>query len=448
MHVLFVHPHPGPRGLRRGPVYARRFPPVELARIAAVLHAEGVAVELLDAAATGVGPAEVTTRARRADRVFVTSSALDRWCCPELDTTPFETFARAAVAGCADTWLLGAHPTAWPEAMLRRTGARGALLGEPEGPAADLCRAPDPRGLPGLAWLEDGELQRGPARPPVDLDTLPPPAYDLLPGRAYRYELLVGDFMVFELSRGCPDACTFCSQAMYGRPWRMRDPARVAAEVQLSRAHRGTRAAYFMDLEFTRAADHVRELCARLVSLGRPLRWCCQTRVDLVDAPLLATMADAGCELVHFGVESGSQRVLDTLGKGIRLEEAERAVRLTREAGMRSAAFFMLGFPGETRAEMAETLRFSRRLDPDYASFHVAVPYPGTGLYARFRAPPADLFPTHFADDHDLATLERLAKEGFLRFYLRPRALVRHARGADLASLRERVGVFRWYITG
>jgi radical SAM superfamily enzyme YgiQ (UPF0313 family) len=282
----------------------------------------------------------------------------------------------------------------------------------------------------------------------VDLDALPPPAWDLLPRGAYRYEILGGDFMVFELSRGCPDACTFCSQAMYGRPWRVRDPARVAAEVELAITHHGTRTAYFMDLEFTRPMDQVRELCDRLAALGRPLRWCCQTRVDRVDASLLAVMRDAGCALVHFGVESGSQKLLDALGKGIRLEQAARAVRLTREAGMQSAAFFMLGFPGETTAQMRETLRFSRRLDPDYASFHVAVPYPGTALYARFRAPPAEEFPSHFSDEHDLAALERLAKEGFLRFYLRPRAIARQVGAADLASLRERVGVFRWYIAG
>jgi len=448
MRVLLVHPHPGRPDLRRGPVYARRFPPVELARIAAVLRSQGDQVEILDAAVTGASPRDAAALARCADRVLVTSSALDRWCCPELDTEPFEAFARAAAAACPDTWLLGAHPTAWPEAMLRRTGARGVIVGEPEGPAAELGLAAGPEGIPGLARIEGGLLRRGPTRPPVDLDALPPPAYDLLPRGAYRYEILGGDFMVFELSRGCPDACLFCSQAMYGRPWRVRDPARVAAEVALAAAQHGTRTAYFMDLEFTRPAEAVRELCRRLVALGRPLRWCCQTRVDLVDAPLLATMRDAGCELVHYGVESGSPRVLDTLGKGIRLDQAERAVRLTREAGMRSAAFFMLGFPGESRAELRETLRFSRRLDPDYASFHVAVPYPGTAFYSRFRSPPVEPFPTHFGEEHDLGALQRTVREGFLRFYLRPRMIVRHARHAGLASLGERVGVFWWYIAG
>ena len=447
MRVLLVNPFWGFLPGKKGPVYARPFPPVELITLAGLLRAQGHEVQLLDAAQQRLWPLQVAARARGFDRAFISSSNLDRWCCPEVDARPFVETARALARACPDTTLLGAHPTALPQAMLVQTGARSAILGEPELTAAALATAGDPRGIPGAAWLDaDGALCQGAPRAPMDLDAQPSPAYDLLEPGVYQYELLGSDFMVFEYSRGCPYRCGFCHRSLYGDDFRPKSLDRLWSEISQARGMLGIRRAYFMDVEFTLQRDRVLALCDRLQAAGNPLQWCCQTRVDRVDRELLAAMHAAGCDLVHFGVEAGSQRVLDSVGKGITLGQAEQALGWCRELGMRTACFFLAGLPGQTRAELDETLRFAQRLNPTYASFHVAVPYPGTALHAGMAAPPSDAFPTHLADEFELAELEAWVQRAFLRFYLRPGAIVRRMGSRDLLHARRLLRIFLWYL--
>jgi radical SAM superfamily enzyme YgiQ (UPF0313 family) len=218
------------------------------------------------------------------------------------------------------------------------------------------------------------------------------------------------------------------------------------AEITQARATLGVRRAYFMDVEFTAQRDRVLALCQRLEAEGTPLEWCCQTRVDQVDAVLLAAMRRAGCTLVHFGVEAGSQRVLDSVGKGITRAQAEQALAWCREAGLRTACFFLAGLPSQSQAEMDETLRFAKHLDPTYASFHVAVPYPGTSLHAALTEPPLDRFPTHLADEHDLAELEAWVRRAFMSYYLRPGYAARRLVSRDLLHARRLLRIFRWYL--
>lgn len=446
MRVLLVNPYWGYLPGKKGPVYARPFPPVELISIAGLLRREGHQVQLIDGAQEGLWPHEVARRARGFDRALVTSSNLDRWCCPEVDATPFVETARAVARVCPDTYLLGAHPTALPQAMLEQTGARAAILGEPEGTAADLAVATTPHAIPGAAWLDrDGTLQRGAPRPALDLDALPVPAYDLVRLGAYQYELLGPGFMVFEYSRGCPFSCRFCHRSMYGPGYRPKSLDRLWAEIEQARSALGVRHAYFMDVEFTMQRARVLALCERLREAGNPLQWCCQTRVDQVDLELLTAMRAAGCDLVHFGVEAGSQRVLDAAGKGIRLEQAEQALAWCRQAGLRSACFFLAGLPGQSMDELEETLRFAQRLDPTYASFHVAVPYPGTQLHAAMRNPPPDRIATHL-DEHDLPELEAWVRRAFLRYYLRPGYALRRLTSKDIWHAGRLLRIFLWYL--
>jgi anaerobic magnesium-protoporphyrin IX monomethyl ester cyclase len=447
MRVLLVSPYKGFLPGRKGPVYARPFPPVALANLAGLLRARGHEVTLLDAGSERLGPYQIAKRARGFDGAVINSSSLDRWCCPDVDAEPFLQSARLLSRVIPRTVLTGAHPASLPSAMLRATGAWAAVVGEPEATAPELLEAEGPEGVPGAAWLDaGGQLRRGPTRAPLDLGALPVPAYDLLARDRYRYELLGGDFMVFEHSRGCPYACSFCQRTVYGDGYRAKPTDRLLVEIEAARAALGVRTAYFMDTEFTLDRQRVLGLCEGLRAAGNPLRWCCQTRVDQVDPELLGAMRAAGCELVHYGVESGSQRVLDAMGKGITLDQAEQALRWTHAAGLRSACFFLAGMPGETPAEREETLRFALRVEPSYASFHVVVPYPGTALHEGLANPPVDRFPTH-VDEHDLGELEAWAHRAFLRFYLRPGYALRRMASRDLLQGLRLLRIFGWYLT-
>ncbi len=447
MRILLLNPSWTHARHKQGQVYHQRFPPLILANIAAVLRADGHSVTLVDANLRPTPPQRVAEQARDQDLVLITSSTITRWICPDIDTEIFDRTCRAILDLGIPTVILGAHGSARPEWMLRRTLASACIVGEPEWTARALVEAWPERAVPGVAWLDDDGGFHGAAhRPPCALEDLPPPAFDLLEAGAYHYEILGPRLAMFEMTRGCPHSCSFCGHSMQGQQLRSKVPERMERELILAGKAMGMSSAYFIDLEFTLQRARVLELCERLEHLPTPLRWCCQTRADAVDPDLLRRMNRAGCRLVHFGVESGSQRVLDSIDKGIQLAQVERGVALTHEAGMDTACFFMLGFPGETAAELDATVRFAMRLDPTYASFHLAVPFPGTPLHQAFDSAPLEPFPGHFHQDHRLVDLQRRRRLATARFYLRPSSLGRHLRRTTLGTASSQLGVFLWYL--
>ncbi len=416
--VLLINPAWGGMVSRRGSRYNRRWPPLDLLNLAALLRRQGASVELMDARAVPTAPRVLRAVAARAEMVFLTSSPLDRWQCPNLELAAFAGLARQLQH--PRLVVLGVHGTVRPAEVLAASGAWALVRGEPELSAAALARGAARRATPGAAWLEDGELAQGPEPEPVDLAALPRPAFDLAPPHLYEYEVLGGDFALLETSRGCPFSCRFCLKAMYGPGMRYKELDQVLAEVAAVR-RLGARHFYFMDLEFTANRSRALELCARLAGMNHGLAWCCQTRVDTVDPEVLAALAGAGCRLVHYGVESGSPAVLERLGKKITPQQVRRAVAQTRDAGMQAACFFMLGFPGESEADRAATLALARSLPAGMASFHLATPYPATGLAADCPgvAPWSEFDSEHFSRAH----LEAWQRRAYLGFYLNPRRL-------------------------
>ncbi len=416
--VVLINPAWGGAVSKRGSRYNRRWPPLDLLNLAALLRAQGATVELLDARAVPTSPTVLKAVAARADTAFITSSPLDRWQCPNLELDAFGALARGL--GHPRLVVLGVHGTVQPAEVLEATNAWALARGEPELAAAALAGGQARQDTPGAAWLEDGGLALGPDPQPVDLAGLPLPAFDLAPPHLYEYEVLGGDFALLEASRGCPFACRFCLKAMYGPGMRYKDLERVEQEVGAI-ARLGARHFYFMDLEFTANRSRALELCARLADMDHGLAWCCQTRVDTVDPEVLAALAQAGCRLVHYGVESGSPAVLERLGKKITPDQVRIAVAQTREAGMQAACFFMLGFPGETDQDRAATLELARSLPAGMASFHLATPYPATGLAADCPglAPWSEFDSLHFSRKE----LEAWRRRAYLGFYLNPRRM-------------------------
>ena len=179
-----------------------------------------------------------------------------------------------------------------------------------------------------------------------------------------------------------------------------------------------------MDLEFGLNRKRLVDLCKALIDLNLDIRWCCQTRVTDVDGEVLEWMKKAGCRLIHFGVEAGSNRILRQTGKGITVNDCVRALDLTRKTGMETALFMNFGFPGETLREMNATIELAIRLNPTYAAFHLIVPFPGTGLARQagldMAAFPPHLYPHYNFIDHDLRPLKSVLRRAYLRFYLRP----------------------------
>lgn len=284
--------------------------------------------------------------------------------------------------------LGGPHVTFVPErSLMECPDADLVVRGEAEETILELVdtleRGADLRSVNGITFrLKEGLLST-PDRPLLgNLDSLPPPAWDLLP--LARYRALNGKVGVLS-SRGCPYGCIFCvGYRMVGKKGRFRDPGKVVDEMEWL-AKRGFTSIGIDDDLFTLKRSHALDICGELRGRGLPITWHTFARVDTVDRELLRAMAEAGCTDLLYGVESGSQEILDRIGKRISLEQVKRAVRMGQDAGIRVFASFILGLPGETPASLRATWEFARSLGCQYG-FHVLSPFPGTRIWENPQA--------------------------------------------------------------
>jgi radical SAM superfamily enzyme YgiQ (UPF0313 family) len=218
-----------------------------------------------------------------------------------------------------------------------------------------------------------------------DLDAIPYPARHLLPMHLYDRTLEFLDVKlvdVMNVIRGCPYDCKFCeTKKLWGYVCRSFSPTRVVDEVEHLVNNYGSNGVYFIGDNFTIYKDKTVEICELLKKRKVNVEWVCDTRVDLVSRELLKKMRDAGCRTIWFGVESGSPRILKEINKGITLEQAIYAFKLCREVGIRTACSFLLGTPGETVEDMEASLKFAKRLDPDWCQFNIYIACPGSKFY-------------------------------------------------------------------
>jgi len=281
--------------------------------------------------------------------------------------------------------LGGSHATVATSDALA-AGFDFAFLGESERTVVDFCdnlRLGQPHQTRGIAFLDpSGQLVRTEAQPLIeDLDTVPFPARDLFDYDAFRAR---GGWEFGVLSsRGCPFRCTFCQPTLnqiFGH-MRKRGAENVAAELAelVDRYHPPM--IYFKDDTLTaNGLAWFRDFQAALRSHGVSPPWKCNTRVDKVGPRVLDLMAETGCHEVVFGVESGSQRVLDFYKKGIRVEQTERAFELCRERGIRTGANVILGAPIETAEELEMTAELLERIQPDHCWVFFCTALPGKEL--------------------------------------------------------------------
>lgn len=239
------------------------------------------------------------------------------------------------------------------------------------------CGKPALSSILGLSYREGGDIRHNPPRAAVkDLDVFGFPDRSLLMNES-RYSS--EDMGLIMTSRGCPFACTYCSTDRGRVSFRSID--NIMDEIRLVRERYGTKMFSIKDDSFTVRKKRVEEFCDRLISEGTGINWECNTRVNLIDEGLLMKMKKAGCNSIKVGVESGSERVLKSMNKGITLDHVRNAAALFRKAGIFWTGYFMMGVPGETVEDVRKTLDFIYEVRPDYASVSVYEPFPGTPMF-------------------------------------------------------------------
>ena len=351
--------------------YNRVWPPLCLANAAALLERDGFGVDILDAHALRIRPAEIHKYIRGYEKIFITSTSLDRWLGGNINVDPFLETTRIIREHVEDFFVSGFHATVEPERIISMTGAKAVICGEPEMAILDVCRGRKFCEIGGLAYKDNGKFTMN-ARQVFPLESLPEPSYHHFKSGMYQYEILGKNFFLFETSRGCPFPCKFCDKVMFNSKFRSKNPEQVIRELDMAINKFGIRHGYFIDLNFTLNHDMVVRVCDYLEkNITKGFKWCCQTRVDLLTEDLLKRMARSGCRIIHVGVESGSPKVLNSLHKDFDFERTKVLFDCAHELGIKTVCFFIFGSPGEGCNDRQRTIKLARKLLPTYAVFRI-----------------------------------------------------------------------------
>ena len=284
------------------------------------------------------------------------------------------------------TALGGPHVTFWDEKALQECPQLDVVVRrEGENTMLELVqrieKGKDYTDVVGTTCRKNGKFVHNSDRPYIeDLDSLPFPARHLWPMEKLRE---TEDILYLATSRGCVYWCEFCTTVrMHGRKYRIRTPKNVVDELEFLHKTYNVSNFTFCDDAFTVDQTRTEELCRDILSRGLKIKWNCGTRVDMLTKELLVKMKEAGCISVWFGVESGSQQVLDAMKKGISPELTTKVFGWVREVGLKPVPNVILGFPGETKKSAWETIKFIEKISPDDVGFYnVATPFPGTPMY-------------------------------------------------------------------
>lgn len=362
-------------------------PPLGLASIAAVLEKNNYPVEILDANTLQLSEIETVKKVKNAYIVGITAMT------PHINSAI--RIAKGIKQNNPDIIVTmgGPHVTILPQETLANVPEIDIIVrGEGEETIVELYDALENRkpldSVRGITYRDGGYIKSTQAREPIiDLNALPFPAYHLLPINLYKLHPPHGrrhPYMAMMTSRGCPYKCIYCSKPIFGSKFRAQSPERTVDEIEYLNKKFGIKEIIFYDDSFTLDKNRIMQLTEDIKNRGLEIAWTCETRVNLVNEELLKNMKNAGCYLIAYGIESGSQMILNELRKGIALDQVTDAINITHKAGIQTVGYFMMGSPEETPETIRQTIDFAKKQQLDFAQFSVTIPFPGTDLYKLY----------------------------------------------------------------
>jgi anaerobic magnesium-protoporphyrin IX monomethyl ester cyclase len=436
MKILLVNPS---QYELYGGLQAPDHPPMGLAYVGAVLEKEGHEVKIIDIDADGITEEEFKGMIRTSGFGMVGVTAL----------TP--SFHKAVeitrvVKANSDAWTVlgGIHPTIMPELSLEPESVDFIVKGEGEMTVNELVdRLENGKCLSdvdGIGYKVSGRNVINRDRDLIkDLDDLPFPAMHLFKNRSYTYpDALYSPTLPIITSRGCPGSCTYCNtKNIFTKKFRARTAENVVDEFQHLVEDFGVREIHIWDDNFTTLKQRVLEVRDEVKKRGLKIKFAFPNglRIDFIDEDILRALKDMGTYSIAVGIESGSQKILDVIKKGITIEKIRERFAMIKKVRLESWGFFMIGLPEETPETIMETIRFAIDLDPDIAKFHILKPFPGTEVFEQLSrkglitSTDFDLYGIHTRPAH---RLEHLSEDDLLEwqnkaykmFYLRPGKMI------------------------
>jgi len=433
-------------------------PPYTLALLAALLRQRGQDVRLVDLTASRQRVDELI--ARLDAEGFVPTLILFPSTTPTLDA---DVTAMAALKARyqAPMFCFGPHASTTPaESMARAPQVDGMFVGEPEDAALELAALPSLNELGNVASLT---YRRGQEVIPhrahgsfTGFLEAPMPAWDLLDVKQYTLPLEGRPYVIIETSRGCPYTCDFCVAPIHqGHKFRERSAAAIVDEMAYVVRTHGVRFFYLWGDTVTLNVKSFSAICEEIIARQLNVQWFGNARADnLQDPAFVDRLKRSGCWMLALGIETESDDTRKDMMKRLESEKIRIALKNMRASGIKSFGFFILGYPGEDLKALDRTIEYAIGLDPDFANFYPAVPYPGTELYNKAKRDGLlasedwtkmeysyYLMKGNGLDEQVVMDAINRAKR---RFFLRPKYLVRHA--GDVMKLALTKWPVAWHI--
>ncbi|MEA3329255.1 MAG: radical SAM protein [Nanoarchaeota archaeon] len=282
----------------------------------------------------------------------------------------------------------GPHISSFPESALKETSFDIGVVGEGDFVIKDIVQNKKLSSIKGIVYRQKEKILLNPRRDFIqNLDDLAFPAYHLYSKEKYKVPSAIArknPVAWVETSRGCIYGCTYCNKSCFGRTFRVKSPERVVEEfIKIKKM--GFKEIHLTDDGFTANLKRAKDICDQIIEKKVYIPWSTITgiRVDCVDLELLKKMKQAGCYRVYFGIESGAQKIINNIKKGITLDQVKRAVFWAKKAKLEVAGYFMIGLPGETKRTMQRTIDFAKELDLDLAKISITIPLPATEMFDK-----------------------------------------------------------------
>ena len=433
-------------------------PPYTLALVAAMLRQRGCEVRLVDLTATGQSVEDLIATLDRES--FHPTLIIFPSTTPTLDA---DVVAMAPLKARYAAPLISFGPQASctpAESMARAAIVDGMVVGEPEDGLLALAALSSPEQfdtIPSLTFRHAGQVVPHRAQGSfVGFLEAPYPAWELLDLSKYKLPLVNKSYVIVETSRGCPYSCDFCVAPIHqGHKFREKSAKAIADEVERGYREFGLTYFYLWADTATLNVKTFSAFCEELIARNLPVQWLSNARADnLGDPAFVKRLRQAGCWMLALGIETESETTRKDMMKRLEGEKIRAALKNMRAAGIRSFGFFILGYPGDTPESLERTVDYAIDLDPDFANFYPAVPYPGTELYFKARRDgllaSEDWSRMEYSyyllrgNGLDEATVLKAINRGKRRFYLRPGYMARHL--GDIIRLATTKWTLAWHV--
>jgi anaerobic magnesium-protoporphyrin IX monomethyl ester cyclase len=395
MNVLFTHSYFYQFDAKQWR-FKQPYPPLATILAAAVLRSEGYSVSLFDTNLRN-DPTEILPALEQHKPKYLVIyddgfNYLSKMCLTNMREAAFKMAEEGKKQGC--TVIVSSSDAADHYEKYFMHNVDYVVRGEGEETLKELLAAlekkQDPSQVPGLAFRQAAQIKTTPSRAVIrDLDTLPLPAWDLVDIESYR-KIWLQHHGYFSLNiattRGCPFKCNWCAKPIYGNRYTSRSPLHVVREIEFLIKTYSPDYFWMCDDIFGLKPGWVQEFRDLLKERKINIRYKIQSRVDLLlQEDTLDALAQSGADTIWVGAESGSQKILDAMDKGTKVEEIYTATRLMKQKGIRVAFFLQFGYLGETQEDIDATIRMVTTLMPDEVGISVSYPLPGTKFYEKVK---------------------------------------------------------------